>query len=107
MITHNLKLTNFTENYGDMTSTVLLMLSDGAVVMKFQRKFNLEDSPPLPAPSNYSTTFSAPTNQLLIHIPLQSIIPPGFALKDFHTQNLLCLVRRRKSEAWRLHKLAP
>ncbi|MEQ2307471.1 hypothetical protein AMECASPLE_018529, partial [Ameca splendens] len=30
-----------------------------------RRKFNLEDSPLLPAPSNYSTTFSAPTNQLV------------------------------------------
>ncbi|MEQ2232984.1 hypothetical protein ILYODFUR_017102 [Ilyodon furcidens] len=30
--------------------------------------------------------FSAPTNQLLIHIPLQPIIAPGFALKDLHSR---------------------
>ncbi|MED6244722.1 hypothetical protein ATANTOWER_022398 [Ataeniobius toweri] len=61
--------------------------------MEFRRKFNLENSPLLPAPSNYFTTFSAPTNQLLVRIPLQPIIPQGFALKDLHTQNLLLFSR--------------
>ncbi|KAK5619220.1 hypothetical protein CRENBAI_020294 [Crenichthys baileyi] len=32
---------------------------------------------------------SPPINQLLVRIPLQPIIPPGFALKDLHMQNLL------------------